>query len=624
MNDRDRICTLEPLVLLAFQHGHFEEAIRDCSEVQRARRRLTSHVLPGLSMNEQLAYLSGEPQKTLAVGLSIGLRNAERPDAVNASAEWLLNGKALSGELLAEQIRLGRQSTDPALAATVKELTEVRGQLAHLVLSPAQPPGDSGNSSNARLDQRERELSRQLGQQTLSAASGDAWVRLNDLRKNVPAGCVLIDIAKFHVYRADSGVDKWDNPRYAAWVIPPAGGGDVKLVDLGDAETIDQSVAKCRLSVEAFPALLRRIGDRKATDIAAAVIARLSALVWQPLEKAVGDAPSLIISPDGALWLFPWEALSTREGKFLVEHKEISYLVTGRQLAARHTEKSGMGGAIFADPDYDMELADSATDHPGAWSDASKSLVPGGPGGLLAGAKVNRLPGAAAEADAFAAALRGYLGVTPRRYERKLALESEFKKLHGPRVLVISTHGFFVSDQAFDNLPLTEEAKRVWARYNLGRVLGLGKPSEPIVPNPLLRCGVALAGANRRQNARGANDGVLTGLEILNTDLGETELVVLKACETGVGAVHEAEGTTGLHQAFQLAGARTVIASLWPIPMKPSSLLMQAFFENLAKKQGKAAALRNAHIRLIRHMRETAHNVHPALWAGFILIGDPH
>ena len=170
---------------------------------------------------------------------------------------------------------------------------------------------------------------------------------------------------------------------------------------------------------------------------------------------------------------------------------------------------------------------------------------------------------------------------------------------------MISTHGFFLPDQTFDNMPLTDEAKRLWARFNVDRSLGLAGKSGLIVPNPLLRCGLALAGANRHHDAAEANDGVLTGLEILGTDLGGTELVVLRACESGVGAVRNAEGTAGLHYAFQLAGAKTVIAALWSIPVKPSSELMQAFFDNLVKKQGKAEALRNAHVSLIHRIRET-------------------
>jgi CHAT domain-containing protein len=628
MNDRDRICTLETLAEIHLKRGRREEAIRCCMEAQRTHRRLLSHVLPGLSAAEQMVYLSANRRESLARWLSIGLNNPRRAEAINASAEWLLNGKALSAELLAEQIRLARQGNDPTLAATVRELIAVREQLAHLVLKPAQQlSGIGGAAIGEKLAQRESELSRRLGQQTLSAMRKDPWVTLGEVRKNLPAQSVLIEVAKFPVYLADAKrpEGRWEHARYVAWVIPPAGAGDATLVDLADAEAIDEAVAKCRQCVESFPEVASAVGIERATETTMAEIARLSALVWQPLAKIANDAKSLIISPDGGLWLYPWEALLDGERSFLVEKRQISYLVTGRQIAARYARKAGTGAAIFADPDYDAKLAESGSGHSNVWTDATRSLLgAGAPQGLLANAKVRQLPGAAAEADAFAKALRSYMTTAPSVYRGAQASESEFKKLQSPRVLVISTHGFFLPDQAFDNMPLTDEAKQLWASYRIYRFLGLAGKNQQIVPDPLLRCGLALAGANRHRDTAGANDGVLTGLEILGTDLSGTELVVLKACETGVGAVRDAEGTAGLHYAFQLTGAEAVIATLWPIPMKPSSELMQTFFDNLIKKQGKAEALRNAHVSLIRHMRETTGSAHPALWAGFAIIGDQH
>jgi CHAT domain-containing protein len=192
-----------------------------------------------------------------------------------------------------------------------------------------------------------------------------------------------------------------------------------------------------------------------------------------------------------------------------------------------------------------------------------------------------------------------------------------------PCLLYVISHGFFLPDAPSRRAGITSL-----------RDLDLigGSVAPPGLPNvgedPRLRSGLALAGANKWQerSQKGQSDGLLTALEVENLDLWGTELVVLSACETGLGQVQVGEGVLGLRRAFQLAGARTVLASLWKVPDAETEQLMTAFLSRWLKGMPPAAALRAAQQELIRQLRASPsaarRQAPPLYWAGFICHGQ--
>jgi CHAT domain-containing protein len=213
------------------------------------------------------------------------------------------------------------------------------------------------------------------------------------------------------------------------------------------------------------------------------------------------------------------------------------------------------------------------------------------------------LPGTAAEARALAAFMPDAVFLVGAD-----ATESALKKVHGPAILHIATHGFFLNDQ-----PSREQTRGLAAtpRRSVSVTERGPGPSE----NPLLWSGLALAGANAL--ASGEDDGVLTALEAAALDLVGTKLVVLSACETGVGAVRGSEGVYGLRRALVMAGAESQVMSLWKVDDEATKDLMVSFYRRLAERSGRAEALRQAQLGMLGGAR-----AHPFFWASFILIGD--
>jgi len=606
------------------------EALTYQGRARRIARRHVSGVLPALSRPEQLTFLRHKDRGSFSRALSMGLSLANRADAVASSAEWLLNGKAVTLEALSARARLALDSRNASVAATAGELISVRARLARLTLSPTpQEDCDSYRKRVAVLAERERKLAKELGQVTGQAHRGDPWVKLEEVRRNLPKGAVLVELARFGVfnYRAKGTEKRWLPSRYVAWVIPATGGSDVGLVDLGEAETIDNAVAAYRELALRSRARIREAGASVAEKELRSAGEKLAKLIWEPLKGTVGDAKQVIVSPDGALWLVPWEALPVDGNKHLIEEKQISYVVSGRDLVTGGYTTKSSGGVVLADPEYDLGASEVVAETKRIL-EGDRVAVAGERSGHLSRTRWKRLSGTAAEAKAVAPKLERYVGRAPAVHTGKQALEGVCKALRSPRVLLMSTHGFFLPDQDYTNMPVPVPA-------NLGqrgtilaprkdalqaRPRPFGKKSVA-VEDPLLRCGLVLAGANHRDRASAGDDGILTALEIVGTDLRGTELVVLSACETGLGKVQNAEGVAGLRQAFQIAGAKTVVCTLWRIPDKETTALMTAFFENLAAGQGKAEALRNAQLKQMRQRRKDAGAAHPYYWAAFTLTG---
>jgi CHAT domain-containing protein len=226
------------------------------------------------------------------------------------------------------------------------------------------------------------------------------------------------------------------------------------------------------------------------------------------------------------------------------------------------------------------------------------------------GLKFNPLPGSGVEATNVAKLLGSdaVLRLGPE------AREAELKAVASPRVLHLTTHGFFLSDQEFKH---TNSLAWSSAFTRLGPPKG-GTPND--WENPLVRCGIALAGANHALQITNAiaEDGLLTGLEASLLNLQGTELVILSACDSGTGEVKIGEGVMSLRRAFRIAGAESVLASHWPVSDKATSRLITEFMRRWRAGEPRAQAWREAQLELLRSKDFS----NPYFWSAFTLTGQ--
>jgi CHAT domain-containing protein len=402
-------------------------------------------------------------------------------------------------------------------------------------------------------------------------------------------------------------------PSYLAFVLR-AGDVEPRVVDLGPADVLDASVATWKRNV-ASP------GPESSYREAGIALRRL---VWDPLQEAVGDAKRLFIVPDGALQLVNLAALPGDAGVYLVETAPlIHYLSSERDLVPLKGRVAGQGLLAVGAPQYDA-TGPFASLRYGATPPmvASKAVFRGKRAacGDIASARFEPLPQTGKETEGIVRLWEAHGNGAAVHLRQAEATETALKlSAPGHRVLHLATHGFF----------LGEECSAFEPARGVGGLVGASKVAVPPAlaqgrgESPLLLSGLVLAGANHRNVARDdEDDGILTAEEIASLDLTRVEWAVLSACDTGVGEVRTGEGVFGMRRAFQIAGARTLILSLWSVEDDATRAWMAALYTaRLQEGLDTAASVRAASLRVLETRKARKKSTHPFYWAAFVAAG---
>jgi CHAT domain-containing protein len=320
----------------------------------------------------------------------------------------------------------------------------------------------------------------------------------------------------------------------------------------------------------------------------------------QPLRALLGGTTRLFISPEGELNLIPFEALLDEQGRFLVERYAFTYLTSGRDLLRLEVARENKSGPlVIADPLFGEPpalIASARTPVKVAATIRKRRSVTTARD--LSETYFAPLGGTAEEAQVIHTLFPEASVLTSAR-----ATESALKQAAAPRLLHIATHGFFL-----------KPGENTTVENPLSPSRGISSGAK--IENPLLRSGLALAGANLH-SATG-DDGILTAMEASGLNLWGTKLVTLSACDTGLGEVQNGEGVYGLRRAFVLAGTESLVMSLWAVSDYVTRELMADYYRNLKQGQGRGEALRQVQLEMLKRKGRE----HPFYWAGFIQSGE--
>jgi CHAT domain-containing protein len=317
----------------------------------------------------------------------------------------------------------------------------------------------------------------------------------------------------------------------------------------------------------------------------------------------------LLISPDGPLNLIPFAVLADERGRYAVERYSISNLASGRDLLRLQVARESRGGPlVVAAPDFGRRSQVESSRPEKQEKDALEEEVKAESArSAIKEFYFPPLPNAGREGEALRALLPDATLLTKGQ-----ATKAALGQVRSPKLLHIATHSFFLEDQ---QLTLAGERGAEALTDNPERALQRLEQRGVRIESPLLRSGLALAGANEHKED---DNGIMTALEVTGLNLWGTKLVVLSACDTGVGEVKNGDGVHGLRRALALAGTETQVMSLWAVSDQATRELMVSYYRMLQQGQGRGEALRQAQLEMLKKVNRR----HPYYWASFIQSGE--
>ena len=362
----------------------------------------------------------------------------------------------------------------------------------------------------------------------------------------------IVEIIRIHNYDKDFTTEA----RYAILIITK--GLEVpKLIVLDNGTQLDTRYAKFYKN-----SIMQKSEDTYSYD-----------QYWARLEPALTGKKILYVSPDGVYNQLNINTLKKPGANYVLTNYDVTIIGNSKDLIAIKSRKTGIAkkdAFLLGFPDY--------------------------------GGNAVALPGTKVELEGINKILKAAAYQT-KTYQQKEATEKNLKELKGPSLMHIATHGYFLADA------------------DVGTGSAMGVDADNAKNNPLLRSGLILAGVQSQQSnatpdLQSNDNGILTAYEAMNLNLEGTDLIVLSACETGLGELKAGEGVYGLQRAFLVAGANALIMSLWKVDDEATQFLMTNFYTNWVKTNNKQKAFKQAQLQLMTKYKE------PYYWGAFVMMGQ--
>jgi len=540
---------------------------------------------------------------TLDLIHAIAVRSSRAEDRV-AAWDALIRARGLAFEEMAWRRRSDRLVVSTGRLQAIDRVHDLVLQLDALYRGNA-PAGDSVTaligSTSARLEREEEQLA-QFGYD-LRFEQRRRRAGFSEMAQALGPKSSVVGYAQY----VDSGpVARPDSVRWYVAYVLREGDSAPDLVRVGRADEIDQLVLRWHREASTRPASSPQESD-EAMKRALAVGDSLRTRIWDPVASLLTTSARVYVIPEGLLHFVNFDVLPGKPGRYLVEGStDLRILTAERDLVAPETRPPGGAGiVILSDPAFDRG-ADSSSARASFAKQADRATV------ALRGITRNcdepapphfqPVPGTRSEGRDIARLWR-----TPRTdsgsvvlLEGAEATKSRFMSLSpGHAFLHLATHGFVAGGAC-------------------------GSASDPAI-DPMFRCGLALAGANQAASgsAGAPSDGILFADDVVALDLSSVDCVVLSACESGIGSPVAGEGVLGFRRSFSIAGAGSVVLSLWKVDDQAARTWMVLFHQAyLEGSTDPVAAVRAAHRRFLAQRRERGLSTHPFYGGAFIASGS--